>query len=217
MPASKARKYNGKRKENLKADMLATVATLNRRGYTQADIAKEVNLSQGQISYYLKQMRQVYLDTATEETKLYLEEKIEQFREIRLEAWREWERSKLPATRELERNTQRSYMTEQERIERLGDHRYLQVVFECLKEEMKIRGIVTGNGDGTGEGKGAYKPIDWAEFMQPTPDHVESRLRELEAQVDEMEPIILEAHNVKPVPVPHRNGDGSTASRNGDE
>lgn len=73
---------------------MARVAKLDRRGYTQVEIAKDVKLSQAMVSIYLRNLRQRYFDSVTKDRTEMVGEKLEQYREVRREAWDAWERSK---------------------------------------------------------------------------------------------------------------------------
>lgn len=86
----------------------AEIAKLDRRGYTQWDIAttlKEMGLidvSQMMICQYLKDIRKRCLEQMVEERKAAIAEKIEQYREVRREAWDAWERSKADIVTRVE-------------------------------------------------------------------------------------------------------------------
>lgn len=83
-----------------KEEVLAAVAKLDRRGHTQKEIADTlremgvVDVSCAMISHYLKEIRTKYAEMLLAERKELVSEKIEQYREVRREAWAAWERSK---------------------------------------------------------------------------------------------------------------------------
>lgn len=70
------------------------VAHLTRRGWTQVEIATKIGVSQKTISLYLKDIRRLWAENVTWEITEYVAEKLDQYREIRKEAWSAWERSK---------------------------------------------------------------------------------------------------------------------------
>lgn len=82
-------------------EVLAKVAQLDRRGYTQKVIAEKVGVSIPQICYYLKKLRMRYIEAQLEDRSALVAMKIEQYREIRKEAWEAWERSKEDKLREV--------------------------------------------------------------------------------------------------------------------
>ena len=84
----------------LKEEVLAVVAKYHRRGYEQKAIAVQLkselklDLSQGMISNYIKEIRKRYA-TSTQDTHAALvAEKVEQLNEVIAEAWSAYERSK---------------------------------------------------------------------------------------------------------------------------
>ncbi len=88
--------------------VLSVVAKLDRRGYTQMEIVeglkKEtgIGVSQSSICLYLKEIRKAYAEAKIEQREALVNEKVQQLREVRREAWEAWERSKS-STRKVTR------------------------------------------------------------------------------------------------------------------
>lgn len=84
----------------LREQVLAEIAKFDRRGYTQRQIGEvlketfNLELAQTTISSYLKTIRTSYHKARMAEHADLVAEKLEQYREIRAEAWMAYERSK---------------------------------------------------------------------------------------------------------------------------
>jgi transcriptional regulator with XRE-family HTH domain len=83
---------------------LARIAEMDRKGYTQVQIAEAIGVSESQISQDLRQIRLDYRNSYRWEYEERVEEKLQQLREVRKEAWEAWERSKLPVTKKTSRS-----------------------------------------------------------------------------------------------------------------
>src|SRR4051812_23819915 len=79
--------------------VLAEVARLDRLGWNQFEIATAVKVTQPQVCHYLRKIRQRHQDSQLEERGALVREKLEQYRDVMLEAWAAWERSRRDARR----------------------------------------------------------------------------------------------------------------------
>lgn len=81
-------------------ELLAEVARLDRRGYGQHAIARElrergiVSVTQPMICQYLKRIRARYEEAQVINRAAYVSQLVENYRDIMQEAWSAWERSK---------------------------------------------------------------------------------------------------------------------------
>jgi predicted transcriptional regulator len=82
--------------------VLAQVAELDRKGWTQAQIAERLQVSQPQVSYDLKVIRKRYQQQQMGERAGLVNEKLAQLGDLQAELWEAWERSKEDATRTVE-------------------------------------------------------------------------------------------------------------------
>lgn len=82
-------------------DVMTNVSTLRRRGYTQAEIATILGVSQRQVSEYLKQIDTWYKSLQVAETTLQRREQVERYNDLLKEAWEAWERSQEDAEKEV--------------------------------------------------------------------------------------------------------------------
>lgn len=144
-----------------KEQVLALVAKLDRRGWTQWDIANGLraelglDVSQTMVSSYLRQIRERYKETQREERQAKVNEKMEQLRDVRAEAWRGWLKSHQDAEKLVEEwGTDREavgdgdYITSETLIKqiktregRLPDNAYLTTVMRTLEAERELLGL----------------------------------------------------------------------------
>lgn len=151
---------------------LEEVAELDRRGYSQGEIARKTGVTQQQINYDLKQIRQTYLEGAAETYALKVAEKKRQYRDIRREAWEAWEKSKEEALRVVDEevtsasgrggHTRRT----ETREGRLPDVSYLRTVIDTLKQECDLEGL-----NQPLQVQGQVNVIDWNRLFQQAEDH----------------------------------------------
>lgn len=149
------------RNEAEKEQVLAYVAKLDRRGWTQWDIAaalKEdmgLEVSQPMVHLYVKQSRQRYKDAVIRENKERVTEALESLRDIRAEAWRGWLKSWKDADKLVEEwGTDREavgegdYVTSEVLLKqiktregRLPENAYLKTVLDTVEQERKLLGL----------------------------------------------------------------------------
>lgn len=163
------------------------MAKLDRRGYSQADIARVIGVSQQQICEDLKRVREHYRQMANATYAERVEEKRAQLREVRAQAWQAWERSKKDGTRWAEEVTTSAggdkTKTTEAKEGRLPDATYLRVIIETLRDECALDGLnqpqklnISAN------------VVDWSELFRRTVDsevdQVERRLAEIQAGLE---------------------------------
>lgn len=125
-------------------DQLEMVRLL-RRGWTISRIAEHFGLTETQVGY---DMRVVLRDIRKERTKdvdALVTAKLEEYGEVKREAWDSWEKSKGPATKRTMKRieTSRGEATETTDSEEAvcGDPRFLKTVMECIEAERDLLGI----------------------------------------------------------------------------
>lgn len=123
---------------------LAIVASLHNRGYPEHEIAQYLEVSQPQISYDLKVLekrwQQEALDNIDERKRRMLRENDE----VKCEAWREWDRSKLSKEAEGTKKVEGDKARDEEWKKsegRLGDPRYLERIQAAHDREAKLLGL----------------------------------------------------------------------------
>lgn len=75
-------------------EALATTAQLNRMGYTETDIAKKLGVSQPQVSYDIKKIKERYRDAILQTRHAIVIEKLETLQDIRKGVTEEFQHSK---------------------------------------------------------------------------------------------------------------------------
>jgi predicted transcriptional regulator len=127
-------------------DLLA-IARLSRRGFNLQEMADELGISPGTVSADLVRLRQRYKKDADEEHRVLIAEKRAQYREVRKEAWEQWERSKEDARRKVVETAvnpdgtpgrTRTILTTEGR---LADTAYLRTIIETLRDESALDGL----------------------------------------------------------------------------
>ncbi|MGL6095357.1 MAG: hypothetical protein ACRC7O_06105 [Fimbriiglobus sp.] len=219
-----------KRTHLSRAEAMDEVARYDRRGYTVAQIAELVKVSRKQVEKDLKDIRAGLFRRAVEERGLLVQEKLDQLREVRSEAWLAWERSKSDRVREVEELAAAYKTKEQKAAEKQGKSsdsalsgaevnkrlevykrvltkegrtpaaEYLVVVMKCLSTEAELLGLL---GETAVNDKAAGPPVDWDKLFQPRRVRVEDD--PVEARIREVELMAdakesLEKHGNSAVP-----------------
>lgn len=180
-------------------DGLQQIAQMHNRGYSQTEIAIKMGLTQAAISIKLKQIRQKYVQQQEEWTHDMIAEKLEQYREVRKEAWEAWERSKLDSKKRVKevspskpKQLDDGTVEEQEaRVKliltkegRLPSAQYLQIVLDTFKAERDLLGL-----DEAKKVEVNASVFSWDTLLQgiqeAVPDTVEQQILEVENRVIE--------------------------------
>lgn len=82
--------------------MLARVAELERKGWAQTKIAKELGVSQPMVCKYLRKIRQRYVKHAVHNREALVETSVAQIKDVMSEAWEALEKSKSEETTIIE-------------------------------------------------------------------------------------------------------------------
>lgn len=135
-----------KRNTKLKREKaLEETERLHLRGYSQNAIAKKLGVSQSQVNYDIKKVRERYKEEALEHHAVYVREKINQLRAVAQEAWEGWERSKKQALeiREEEGTTGEGGWSKTSKTKKRvsGACEYLRTILDCLKQEAELLGL----------------------------------------------------------------------------
>lgn len=124
---------------------MAKVAELDRRGFTQSEIADELQLSTVTVGKMQRELRIKYAEVVAGSTTEMLTEKLEQYREIRKEAWRAWEKSKKDNKKIVE-EFQKPFIQDKKGYNSTGLSRIksLENQMEKLKEVITREGRLPG-------------------------------------------------------------------------
>lgn len=218
-------------------EVLERVAVLDRRGWTQHQIAREVSVSQPMVCGYLKKIRERYKTQQLQHREEAIEEKLEQYREIRREAWAAWERSKEDARSKTVQTTKAppkkppngekgdapdtgTLVESQARIMeivttegRLPANPYLATIMETLKAERELLGL-----DQAKKVDVRSVTVDWNRFMErrDATDAIKDG-DEIEAAIASVKPGVI-VNAVPKEPYNERNGteaEGGNAASQG--
>lgn len=148
-----------KKYEQLKTARLEIVAKLYKRGYSYADIQREVRTQLGMDKGY--SLRTVHKDVHTllnewrdmrvEDVDDAIQVELARLKELEKEAWQEWDKSKQDHEKKRAKQQRISGEDEVDRVVRMeqqreevicyGDPRYLDIIHKCGIERRKILGL----------------------------------------------------------------------------
>ena len=139
------------------AERRATVSQLYRQGWTQIDIAKEVGVTQGQVSQDLDAIREEWQSSMLMD---FNTKKAEELAKIDLREqtlWEEWERSRKPLKKKStkvkgevdekatgpDKKKQKAKNLETTEIteDRIGDPRFMDAIGRCCEQRIRILGL----------------------------------------------------------------------------
>lgn len=121
------------------------IGQMDRQGYTQTAIASVIGSSQAQVNYDLRIIRKRYAEFLVLKRKVVTAQKVEEYRDIRREAWEAYQKSKEPLIEEIEEQTITATggytkITNKTK-QRLPDAAYLRIIADCLAAEREMQGI----------------------------------------------------------------------------
>jgi len=123
----------------------AEVARLDLQGWNTYDIARKLGVSQPQVVYDLRKVRERHIASMVQDRAELVAVKLAQYRATAKEAWLAYQQSKETAVKTLEEETQSQfgsrYKIGSTTERRTGDPRYLEVVLKCLQAERELLGL----------------------------------------------------------------------------
>jgi hypothetical protein len=134
------------RTEAQRASDLEKIAHLYCRGRTQAEIARSLELSREQIAYDLREIRQMWRESAIRDFDAARDDVLGRVDHLEATAWRAWENSLTAAERQkVEKiddgdGTAKS-RTSLEKIATYGDPRFMGIICQCLDRRCKLLGL----------------------------------------------------------------------------
>lgn len=143
-------KHAPKRTEFQKVSDRRVIAERYLRGDRQSDIARDLNLSQQQVSYDIRLIHDAWLRDTISNFNILKARELAKVDHLECEAWRAWE-CELPESNKTE-TRKRNVKTKRESKEsaearkliiklKARDPRYLQIVGDCIDRRRKILGI----------------------------------------------------------------------------
>src|SRR5262249_29881981 len=157
---------------------LAELARLDRRGYTEVEMARLLGVSPGQISYDKKKLVKRYQAAQQHERQVYVEEAVARLRDVLTEIWSAWDGSKtetrsVPAGKDGERI--------EVTLPANPEAGYMRRLLEALDRIAELRGIAP---DKAGTIIQQLLQVDWSEMAKPTDDlanTIDAKLAEAES------------------------------------
>lgn len=208
--------------------MMAKVAQLDRRGYPQAQIAKMVGVSYITVMNYLRKMRERSKEIQLGDREELVKEKLQQYREVMMEAWEGYSKS----MKDAESITEEEYLggkpDEDGEVQargkivrktegRLPGTQYLKVIQDCLAAERELLGM---DAPKKMDVKAQVISIDWTQLFQrpdlvilEATDPIEAKI--LEAEQAAKKVAELPKANGQQQHTSHDNGDDDGAENNG--
>ena len=120
------------------------VAGLYLRGAQQYDIARQLGVSQQQISFDLKAVREMWLASAVRDFDALKAEQLAKIDHVEAEAWGAWVRSQQPREVTLTERTEGEKASHKASVRRegqAGDPRFLERVQKCIDQRCEILGL----------------------------------------------------------------------------
>lgn len=218
----KGRPYKGagpKFSDTEREEVKAEVARLDRRGYTLSRIAEAITEKFGKrigpmmVHLYLKQMREDFREVQQASKAEYIEEKVQQYREIRAVAWEAYERSMensekvveelgpARAEKKPDKNgniSSRKGDTTDSLVKlrviitkegRLPDNQYLQTIMRTLEAERELLAL---DAPKKMEHGGAVNVINWEAILLGKMEHPVDPVAARLAEIESAEPISSE-------------------------
>jgi hypothetical protein len=117
------------------------VADLYIKGWSQAMIAKECNISQPTICDDLAKIRADWRDSAIRDFDMLRERELQRIDRVEREAWSAWERSQQPVQSAVVTGEDITKRTKKSVIQKYGDPRFLDVVHRCIAQRRAMLGL----------------------------------------------------------------------------
>ena len=195
--------------EALKLDRAETVQLL-RRGWTKTAIAEKLGVHQTQISYDWKCILKEVMEARDKDLEELIAIKLEEYGEIKREAWAAWEQSKKDRQRLMNEATTNHFgesNKQSETIERGNwSSEYLRTIINCLAAERELQGL---NPAKQFEGKltATTTSVNWDKLASaipppgvPLPDSVEDKIMALLEETGANEPVRLTPKQITYIP-----------------
>lgn len=132
-----ARKFTTREREKAKSK----AARIWAKGATIAQIAEQVGVSHSQAEKYVATFRQQWRETKARDIEDRIAELLAENSEVKLEAWREWRRSKRNLKKTKSGTTDKGSFDSTETIDQCADPRYLQVIQKSIDFQADLYGV----------------------------------------------------------------------------
>jgi DNA-binding Lrp family transcriptional regulator len=147
-------KFDAIERSAIQADVAMAIV----RGESYREVAARLNISPNTIMTYVREVEKDWMERATEKLDKVKSRELAKLDAIEKEAWSAWERSKESTTKEQmkaefklvadpndpekPRKPVRSPKESRTmREERIGDAKYLEIVFKCIEKRLRLLGV----------------------------------------------------------------------------
>jgi hypothetical protein len=146
------------------------VGALYVTGRLQADIARELGISQPQVSHDLKAIQREWLASSIRDFDLIKAEQLAKIDAVELAAWGAWERScqqREITVQEVVEGEQRTQKVSIRKEKQVGDPRFLERIQKCIDQRCDILGISTSTETAKALGSGLASLLGMAQGTVP--------------------------------------------------
>lgn len=165
----------------------AAIAEMKLRGYSQAAIAKKLNLSDSQVSRDLRVIEQRWRKSAERDLTIAKGQKLAELDHIKTESWEAWDRSQQEVIEQSASKTKRNgdAMEEAERKSKtqVGDPRFLEIVHKAIASQSDILGLFAPTKIAQTDPSGNRQGIRINSFEHINDDDLDQIITNLEAAV----------------------------------
>jgi hypothetical protein len=120
------------------------IAALYVQGQTQYAIARQLGISQQQVSYDLKAIQKVWLASTLRDFDAAKAAQLAKIDAVELAAWGAWERSQLSRQVTLTKRVMGDFPREEESLRAestAGEAKFLDVVLKCIQQRCDLLGL----------------------------------------------------------------------------
>jgi predicted transcriptional regulator len=162
-------------------EVMAKVAVMNRRGYSQWDIAREVNVTQGQVSMYLATIKKRYVETQVWSRAEEVEQEVDRLKFIMKEAFDAWDASKEDKCKIIDESVTSDFGEKiklgKVKEKQTGNSQYLAIILDCIKQIRELKGL-----DAPKKIEATVQTLDWTPLVSAATTKPRDEVEEAIAQ-----------------------------------
>lgn len=130
-----------KRTRDQREAQLPEIAALYLQGKTMREIGQRVGLSARVVHRDLEEVRGRWRARATENFQALVDEQVARLDKIEAESWDRFYASQREQTKRLAKEAPNGRTTSLERVDAVGDPRWLQIALQCVERRCRILGL----------------------------------------------------------------------------
>lgn len=148
--------------------MQALAAKYDRFGYSKAQIAERLGVSDATVDKLLARVRAAYKAAKLLDRDALIREKLELLRDVRMEAAEEWQRSRRDFEKRVQEKVDKGDYTQEKWVQtvegRLATAEYMRIVLDTVKQERELLGLDAPTRQ---EHHATLVNIDWEALYRP--------------------------------------------------